>query len=248
MTAPAPVPQTRRRRWPLVAVIVISLGALGAAHSPLMALDEVEVLGASRADVAAVVEGAGIGAGALLLWIDAGSLEAAVRAEPWIADVRVDRILPNRLVVEVIEHQPVLWIEGVLNWMLVARDGTVLEVALDPSPGLLRAALAFPDREPGDQPVDPLWGEVVEMALVLADDLGGTMALETRGSEMWTEVFGHQVRLGFPIDLADKARTLRALFSEELAEGAVVDVSSPLRPAIVPPEIQVDVEPSDGQG
>jgi hypothetical protein len=248
MTAPPQAVERRRRKWPLFLVIAISVGALGAVHSPLMAIDEVEVLGANRADVAGVVEGLGVGPGALLLWIDTGSIESAVRSEPWIADVRVDRILPNRLVVEVIEHQPVLWIEGVLNWMLVARDGTVLDVATEPTAGLLRAALAFPDRDPGDQPVDPLWGEVVEMALVLADDLGGTITLEMRGSEMWTAVFGHEVRLGFPIDLADKARTLRAMFSDDIPDGAVVDVSSPLRPAVVPAEIQEDVEPSDGQG
>jgi len=179
---------------------------------------------------------------ALLLWVDTSAIAEGVKREPWVADVKVDRIWPDRVVVEVLEREPAVWIEGVLGWMLVGRDAAVLERSDVPGTGLLRAALAFPDRYPGDRPVDPLWNEVVTMALVLSDDIGGTLTLEMRGVEMWTVVFGHDVRLGHPIDLADKGRTLRAMLAEEVPDGAIIDVSSPLRPALVPAESQVDIE------
>lgn len=238
----------RPRRWPFVVVILVAMGAVGVVHSPLMAVDTVEVLGAARSDVRRIVDGTGVGAGALLLWVNAGAIEQAVASDPWVADVRVDRIWPNRVVVEVIEHQAVVWIEGVLGWMLVARDGTVLERAAEPGSGLLLAELAFPDRLPGDRPVDPAWHEIVEMALVLSDDIGGTLRLEMRGAEMWTSTFGYEVRFGHPIDLADKGRTLRALLAGDVPAGAIIDVSSPLRPAIVPLESQLAVETSPSEG
>jgi cell division protein FtsQ len=232
----------RLRRWPLVLLILVSVAALAVAHSPLMAIETVEILGAEHTDVQGVVDGLGVGTGALLLWINTSAIEDAVTREPWVADVRVDRIWPDRVVVEVLEHEPAVWIEGVLGWMLVGRDGTVLDRSDAPGSGLLRAALAFPDRYPGDRSVDPLWNEVVAMALVLSDDIGGTLTLEMRGAEMWTIVFGHDVRLGHPIDLADKGRTLRAMLAEEVPDGAIIDVSSPLRPALVPTESEAEVE------
>ncbi len=240
--------EPRPRRWPWVVMILVTVAAVGVVHSPLMAVDTVEVLGTARSDVRRIVDGTGVGPGALLIWVNAGAIEAAVASDPWVADVRVDRIWPNRVVVEVIEHQGVVWIEGIQGWMLVSRDGTVLEGAEEPGPGLMLAELAFPDRLPGDRPVDPAWHEIVEMALVLSDDIGGTLRLEMRGAEMWTSTFGYEVRFGHPIDLADKGRTLRALLAEEIPEGAIIDVSSAVRPAIVPLEAQLTVEIPSTEG
>ncbi|MEX0826595.1 MAG: FtsQ-type POTRA domain-containing protein [Acidimicrobiia bacterium] len=224
----------RRRRWIgwLVLVLVLAAATL-IAHSPWLSIGEVEVLGQVRSETRARIAGAGVGEGALLVWIDSGAIERAVLADPWVSDVRVDKVFPNRLVVEVLEHRPVAWIEGVLGWMLVAEDGTVVARAPDPEAGRLRASVAFPDVDPGVRPVDPAWHEIVEMALVLDEFIGGTIVLEMQGAEMWTEALGHPVRLGHPIDLADKARTLLVLLGQELPPGAVIDLTSASRPAIV---------------
>jgi hypothetical protein len=157
-----------------------------------------------------------------------------VAQDPWVADVRVDRVWPDRLVVEVLERQPVAWMEGTTTWMLVASDGTVLESAAEPGGGYLKAVLAFPDLEPGAQPADATWHEIVALAITLRGDIGGAMTVELIGSELWTESFGHPVRLGYPIDLADKGRTLRVLLQESLPPGATIDVTSPTRPAVAP--------------
>ncbi len=231
-------PPRKLRRWLLVLAGVATTVAIGVLHSPLMAVETVEILGADRVDVRGIVDDLGLGAGAFLLWINAGEVEEAIISEPWVADVQVDRIWPDKVVVEVIEHEAVVWIEGVLGWMLVSRDGTVLERAVAPGAGLLLAALAFPDRLAGDRPIDPAWHEIVEMALVLSDDIGVALVLEMRGAEMWTKALGFDVRLGHPIDLADKGRTLRAMLAEDIPDGAIIDVSSPRRPAIVPAKSQ----------
>lgn len=241
-----PVPGTAGRRWlPWMAIAVILAGSGLLAHSPWLSVSEIEVLGSVRSDAGGRIAESGVGEGALLLWVDTGAVERAVRADPWVRDVRVDKVWPDRLVVEVAERRPVVWIEGVLGWMLVASDGTVVDRSAEPLAGLLRASVALPDVQPGAQPLDPGWHEIVEMALVVEDALGGTMVLEMRGAEMWTEVLGHPVRLGHPIDLADKARTLLAMIGQQLPAGATIDLTSPSRPAIIAGETQPEVEGSD---
>lgn len=241
-------PRRRGRNWPIAVVAVVFGAAVVAVNSPLLAVDSIEILGAEHTDVQAALDEAGLGAGALLLWIDTGGIERSIRQDPWVADVRVERIWPHSVVVEVVEHQPVVWIEGVLGWMLVARDGTVLERADAPGSGLLVASVALPDRAAGERPIDPAWQEIVDMALVLADDIGSTLVLEMRGPEMWTSAFGHEVRLGHPIDLADKGRTLRAMLAGDVPDGAIIDVTSPLRPAVVPFDSPGVVETAPEEG
>ena len=222
----------RRPLWPWVA------GGLAAAvglvlHSPWLSVSEVDVVGASRADAAARVASTGVGEGAILVWVDTGAIAAAVREDPWVADVRVERVWPDRLVVEVAEREPALWIEGLEHWMLVSSDGAVVELSPRPGPGILRAELAFPDRRPGDVPIEPAWGELVEMANTLPPELAARLTLTLVGTEVWAEVGGHRVRFGHPIDLADKGRTLAALLAGDLPPGATIDLVSPRRPAVV---------------
>lgn len=237
------------RFWPwLILAVVAAIGF--ALHSPWLSLRSVEVVGALRSDPASRVAAAGVGDGAILVWVDTEALEVAVAEDPWVSEVRVTRVWPDRLVVEVLERSPAVWIEGRTAWMLVAADGTVLQSVALAEGGLLRAALSVDDHEPGDRPDDSLWREVVALAGVLRDDIGGTMTLALQGAELWSEALGHPVRFGTPVDLADKGRALRALLQQELPVGATVDVSAPLRPVVVPLGTGLnptgEVEGSDG--
>ena len=228
-------PASRERRlwtW-LLGASLLAAGAF-ALHSPWLSVHEIEIVGAVRSDPAPLIAASGVGEGAILIWVDTAAVARAVGEDPWVADARVDRVWPDRLVVEVLERQPVAWVEGTTTWMLVASDGTVLEIADEPGGGYLRAVMAFPDLTRGEQPADATWNEIVALAATLRGDIGGAMTVELLGSELWTEVFGHPVRLGYPIDLADKGRTLRTMLQEELPPGATLDVSSPTRPAIAP--------------
>ena len=253
-TAP---PGRSRRLWLWVTAALVALGAaaIGVLHSPWLSVDEIEIVGARRADVARAVAAAGVGPGAIMIWVDTGAVEAEVRSDPWVRDARVSRVFPDRVVVEVLEREPALWIEGTAGWMLVSGDGTV--VAAGPGPeddGLLRALLIAPDRPIGERPDDPAWHEVVALAEALAPDLAAESALTLRGSELWLTIPGHSVRLGAPIDLADKGRVLQGLLAEDdLPFGAVIDLIAPRRPAVVPatplPAADPQVEgEGDGEG
>lgn len=229
--------------WPWVAVLGVVAAAALALHSPLLAVSRVEVLGAVESSAVARVAESGVGEGALLLWADTDAVRRAVAADPWVAGVTVDRVWPNRIVVEVVERRPVAWIEGTDGWMRVATDGVVIDRVPRPTPALLQIAAAMPDWPPGGRPSDPVWDELVALATVLSDGLGTQARVEFRGPELWTTIDGVEVRFGHPIDLADKARTLLVLLGEGIEPGSRIDVTSPQRPAVNPPDDpQADVE------
>jgi hypothetical protein len=237
-TAPGKGETPRRRVWPWIAAsgILIAGAAAWALHSPWLSVDRIEILGAERADVASLVAATGIDRGAIMIWVDTGEITEAVLADPWVRDARVERVFPDRLVVEVLERQPAVWIEGTTAWMLVAGDGTVLSVAGEPDQTVLRAYLVAPDRPPGDHPEEAAWSEVVGLARVLDPPLAAEARLLLEGSELWLEVPGHRVRLGAPVDLGDKALVLQELLQDQsLPFGAIVDLVAPRRPAVIPP-------------
>ncbi len=248
---PGPV-KVRRRVWPwLAAGGVVLAGAIAwVLHSPWLSVDGIEILGAERADVAALVAGTGVGPGAIMIWVDTGEIERAVLADPWVRDVRVERVFPDRLVVEVLERRPVVWIEGTASWMLVAGDGTVVRVADQPDRSVLRAYLVAPDRPAGDLPEEAAWSEIVGMADVLDASLATQAELLLEGSELWLEIPGHRVRLGAPVDLGDKALVLQELLEDtSLPFGAVIDLVAPRRPAVIPPGTEGGSDPEvEGEG
>lgn len=225
-----------RISWMWVAAFTVIASVAILLHSPIFSLSRVEVVGAIESNAVARVQESGVGPGAILLWVDTHEVRRAVESDPWVEFVTVERVWPNRLVVDVVERRPLAWIEGPSGWMRVGADGVVIDVADRPLPGLIHVAVSMPDREPGERPDDPTWHELVMLASVLEAGLGTDVRIDSRGPEIWTTLGEIEVRFGHPIDLADKGRTLLALLAEGLEPGSRVDVSSPHRPAIVPPE------------
>jgi len=239
------VPRRMGRRRLLVMggfVLAVAVATTTAVfHSPWMSVQEIEIVGAHNADVDGCLADAGLGEGAIMIWLDTGEVEAAVRADPWVQDVRAERVFPNRLVIEVIERTESVWVGGVDTWMLVAGDGTVLEVGSEPGIGLLSADLRFLDLVPGDRPADDAWHEVVAMAEVLSPEVAARTWLLWQGAEVWTFIDGLDVRLGRIVDFAEKAQTLEALLDEDLPWGTYVDLVAASRPAISLPLPSADV-------
>ncbi len=257
--APAPVipdPARKRRRWliwvAVLAVVLIGSG-IGVLHSSWLSVHEIDIRGAEQADVAGRVAAAGVGEGAIMLWVSPGELEAAVLADPWVREARVQRVLPDTLVVDVLEHTPLLWVEGASSWMLVSRDGSVLENVPAAEDGLLRVSLSFRDYGPGELPEDPTWTEVLELAHVLDPALAAGFTLEEAAGVASATVDGTRFDFGPPVDLADKGRVMMSMLAEEVPAGWSVDLVAPRRPALVPPSMREQAElkveaPRDGAG
>ena len=244
VTTRRPISPIRRPwgAWIGVGVLLVAMALGVALHSPWLSVREIEIAGAERVDAAARLQRAGIGPGAIMLWLDTAEVESAVGAHPWAAEVRAGREWPDRLVIEVRERVPALWVEGASEWMLVAADGTVLDLADEPEPGLLQASLGMKTLAAGIRPDDPLWNELVELSEVLSVPLASASRVVDEGGEVWMETPGHRVRFGHPIDLADKARVAQVMLADGLPPGATLDVVAPRRPAVVPAGATLDPE------
>ena len=66
------------------------------------------------------------------------------------------------------------------------------------------------------------------------------MVVAGTDSELEATVAGHDVMLGAPEDMAQKAVTLAVLLEQGIADGAPINLVSPLRPAVANPQSQVE--------
>jgi len=130
------LPDARFRRSPAGAValtaVALGLGVWGVANSSVFDTERIEVRGVRHLSSAAVVEAAGVAPGTNLLRLSMDAVAAGVELLPWVADAAAARVLPSTLRIRVVERTPVAWYRGPDRRVLVARDGTVLDVAKSP--------------------------------------------------------------------------------------------------------------------
>jgi len=247
MGSPVVEAPARRRMhwgWTLGLTCLLLAGATAVAlHSPWLQLHHLEVLGAERAEVSERLASAGIGPGAYMIWLGPGEIEAVVRRDPWVLDVRVERLFPDRVVVEVLEHTPAVWAGGRQGWVLVSQTGAVLVAADAPGEGMLRARVPWEQAAVGRALAGAEWKELAGLGLALSPALAGEAWVTSEGGELWIEAGGHRARLGPAVDLADKGRAFEGLLVAGLPEGALIDLVAPTRPAV-----SVPGAPDSGEG
>jgi cell division protein FtsQ len=120
----------RERRVGAVAVlalVVVGVGGWLVVNSPLFSVRHIRVLGNITLTADEVISLAGVSEGENLFRLAPGDLEEALRRNPWVAEVAVEREWPSTLVLRVTERAPVGWarVSGDRR-VLVAADGTVL--------------------------------------------------------------------------------------------------------------------------
>jgi cell division protein FtsQ len=130
------LPDARFRRSPAGAValtaVALGLGGWGVANSSVFDTERIEVRGVRHLSSAAVVEAAGVQPGTNLVRLSMDAVAADVERLPWVADAAAARALPSTLRIRVIERTPVAWYRGPDGPVLVARDGTALDVPESP--------------------------------------------------------------------------------------------------------------------
>lgn len=135
--------QARRSRWlnllVFLPVKLLIFGVVGAGiglvayqvasylkTSPALAVRTIEVRGAERTQVGDLLEASGLKEGINVFSVDTQEARKLMLNLPWIKKAQVNRIVPDRIVVEVVEHQPVAVInlEGLYY---VNRSGEVFK-------------------------------------------------------------------------------------------------------------------------
>lgn len=131
--------RARRRRavWlgSIAAVVLVALGSVAAAYSPLFAVETITVAGAEQLDAAAVAEALSSQLGTPLPLVDESAIKAALVAFPLVESYTVEARPPHDLVVRVVERTPIGVIASPAGYTLVDAAGVALSTTQTPAPG-----------------------------------------------------------------------------------------------------------------
>lgn len=131
--------RARRRRaiWlgSIAAVVLVALGSVAAAYSPLFAVETITVAGAQQLDAAAVSDALSSQLGTPLPLVDESAIKAALVAFPLVESYTVEARPPHDLVVRVVERTPIGVIASPAGYTLVDAAGVALSTTQTPAPG-----------------------------------------------------------------------------------------------------------------
>lgn len=222
------VRQRRRRAvWlgAAASVVVLALATIGAAYSPLFAVERIVVVGAQQLnpdEVAGALDGQ---VGTPMPLIDESAIKAELIGFPLIETYALEARPPHELVIRIVERTPIGLIETRAGYTLVDAAGVALSTSATPSPGtpvleitggVDSDAFAAAGQVMRSLPAD-IRGQVTAVSASTPDDvtltLGGTNT---------------QVVWGSAERSAHKALALqRMMVSHPPADVSTYDVSSP---------------------
>jgi cell division protein FtsQ len=222
--------RARTRRIALATVfgtIAILAGlVLTAVYSPILALREVRVEGASRVDPAQITAAVDDQIGTPLALVDLGKIESSLAAFPLIRSYVTRIVPPDTLIVQVVERQPVGAIATVSGYEVVDPAGIVLQESTERVPGVPVIDLA------GGGVDSPAFEAAVSVLLALPPAL--TAQVDTITAHTQDDVslvlagVGQRVAWGSADESAKKAALLAALIAvTDPTRPGEFDVSAP---------------------
>jgi cell division protein FtsQ len=201
------------------------LVTLGAAYSPLFAVEQVSVIGADRLDAAAVEAALSEQLGTPLPLVDESAVKAVLVTFPLVESYTLEARPPHELVVRIVERTPIGLIQTRAGYTLVDAAGVALSTTQTPAPGRPLVTVAGGTDSPAFEAIgqvmrslpDSILSQVTAVSASTPDDvtltLGGANA---------------QVVWGSAEDSAMKALVLaQAMIARPPASVSVYDVSSP---------------------
>jgi cell division protein FtsQ len=219
----------RRRRAVWIGVtaslLVLALATIGAAYSPLFAVETITVVGAQQLDEAEVRAALDGQRGTPLPLVDESAVKAALITFPLVQSYTLEARPPHELVVRIVERVPIGVIDTAAGFTLVDAAG----VALSTSPSA-----------PAGMPILEIRGGVASDAFVAAGRIMQSLPDAIRSQvtgvsastpdDVTLELGGTNTTVvwGSAEDSAMKALTLsQAMVSRPPAGVSLYDVSSP---------------------
>ncbi|MFN2557744.1 MAG: cell division protein FtsQ/DivIB [Nitriliruptorales bacterium] len=230
----------RRRRVPYLAAVLVLLAlAVWLEQSPLLALNEVEVVGTRRLSPDAVREAAALPLGTSTLRLRLGPARQRVEELPLVYSATVRRADPLSVRITVVERSPLLVLAARGGLALVDAEGIVVAPGREDGLPVLATSAPMPP-----SPGSSIW-ELPDAAnaFAVASALPGPLRAdveryEARGRNDVVLVLGSGVRARFgrAERVSEKSRALGALLTElgAASSRAFVDVRVPSNPVLLP--------------
>ncbi len=229
-----------RRTKVVVAGLLLVVALVALESSPLVGLEEVEVVGTEQLESGEVRDAADLALGTSTLRLSLDEAERRVEDElPLVRSATAQRTDPLTVRIEVTERQAALTVRGGGREVLVDRTGAV--IAEGSRPGLPTVELASEPPAPGaDVEGTPALANAHAAWRGLSGPLrAATVSYRARGEDELTLELeeGTRVRFGPADRLDEKVRALGAVL-EDAADADVteIDVRAPSAPVVVGPE------------
>jgi cell division protein FtsQ len=227
--------------WIVVGVVVVAM-AIWLVNSPLLSIRTVTVAGAEHSNPAAIAADLGVEPGTPTLSVRGGSIEQALANDPWIASAEVTVSWPGSVDIDVIERVPVASIVTDNGVFLVGEDTVLMERAGEtPEPPIITTDSVGVTRV-GNSVGHRATAAAVAFVAALTPELRRTTLVTVVGDTVDAEVDGVFIVIGRPKDMAAKASAINALIATGIEPGSRIDVTAPTRPAVAPPQSQVEGE------
>lgn len=219
----------RRRRMTWIgaaaSIVVLALATLGAAYSPLFAVETITVVGAEQLDEAEVQSALADQLGTPMPLVDESAVKAALIAFPLVESYTLEARPPHELLVRIVERTPIGVIETRAGFSVVDSAGVALSTTAAAPAGLpvieIRGGVGSDAFAAAGQVMhslpDAVRAQVTSVEASTPDDV--TLTLGATGT---------RVVWGSASDSAKKAVVLqKAMAAKPPATVNVYDVSSP---------------------
>ncbi|WP_370326261.1 cell division protein FtsQ/DivIB [Euzebya sp.] len=253
--------RARRRRDDMItASLAILLGlvlvTIGVVRSPLLAVDEVALVGLDGSQQDVVAAQAGLAAGTNVLDVDLGAVASRVEDLPWVRRATAHRRLPSTVEVRVAVAEPVVRATVGETTFLLDGDGVVVEslpagaapgsaVTLDDAVDALPTVEVVTPPSVGSRVADPDLQAVAAVAAAMPTVVADWVVAYTGVGEGQVDAILHiptedgtvelVAHLGRAEDVSAKAATIAALVAETIGNGTTpqaFDVRIPDRPVV----------------
>lgn len=218
------------------AMLAVSLLSAALYRSQLFAIESIEVTGTvtlAESDVLAYIA---LPEDATLLRFPRSEIEAALEADPWIAEVRLTRRLPGTLAVEIRERSAVALVDTGMTFWYVDGDGRFLgEASLESTDSPLPVVRDVPALvpEPGVIADSPALANALEVLSGIGPDLGSLVRAVSAASPHETTLVTDttvEIMVGEAVQLPEKAALALGIMTEQGADVVFIDVRSIERP------------------
>lgn len=233
-----------RLRW--LILVVAGVAAVGLMvwliNSPLLSIRTVTVTGADHSNPAEVAASLGVEQGTPTISVRGEAIERALSTDPWIASAYVTVSWPGTVDIDVVERTPVASIVTDGGVYLVSADAVIIDrFEGGPVPPIIATDSAGAARV-GSHIGHRATVAAVDFVTALSEGIRRSTVLTVTGDTVEAEVAGIPVIIGRPTDMAVKAAVVEALLATGIEPGSRIDVTAPTRPAVAPPQSQLEGE------